>query len=149
MAKIKSLEKYLNRREKNIEAPRFFKKSALSEIGGWDPTLISGEDWDLSLRIQKLGKMGRIKKRIIHYEENSFLEDIKKKYYYALHIGKYAQKHPQEFKKQAGFARFSALFKNPKIIVANPLEFLALLILKLAQYTAYLTARYGSQKNTK
>ena len=141
LARVKSLEKKLTNRQETIEAPRFFNKKAIIKIGAYDENLISGEDWDLAIRVKKLGKISRVKKHIFHYEKGSYLADIKKKYYYARHISKYANKHPLEFKKQSGRKRFTNLFKNPRIIMENPFEFTGLLVLKTLQYLAYVTTQ--------
>ena len=141
LARIKSLEKTLSNKNSQIEAARFFKKSLVLKLGGYDENLISGEDWDLSIRAKTFGRFARIKSKIIHHENMSFWQDIKKKYYYAQNIQKYAKKHPEEFKKQAGYWRFFYLFKKPKIIYKNPNAFLGLILLKSAQYFAYLLAK--------
>lgn len=141
LSRVKSLEKRLTRRETVIEAARFFKKTDLLKMSGFDEDLISGEDWDLSIRMRKLGSLARVKSKIVHHEDKTFWQDVKKKYYYAKNIQKYAKKHPQEFEKQAGYWRFSSLFKKPKIIYDDPTAFLGLVFLKSAQYLAYLIAR--------
>lgn len=141
LSRIKSVEKMLTSRNSQIEAARFFKKSIFAKVGGYDQNLIAGEDWDLSIRAAKLGLFSRIYSKIIHHENMTFWQDIKKKYYYAQNIQKYAKKHPEEFKKQAGFWRFSNLFKKPKIIYADPAAFFGLIFLKSAQYLTYLLAK--------
>lgn len=141
LSKIKSLEKKLYQNVEELEAARFFRRKDLLKIGGFDKNLISGEDWDLTLRIKKIGKLSKIKSRILHYENQSILKDILKKYYYALHISKYAKKHPQEFKNQASIkTRIAILFKNPHLIRKHPWEFTGLLILKLLHSFAYYAA---------
>lgn len=145
LSRIKSLEKNLARGSVQIEAARFFRKSAVLKMGGYDKNLISGEDWDLSIRVSKLGPFCSIKSKIIHHENNTIWQDIQKKYYYAKSIQKYAKKHPEEFKKQAGFWRFFNLFKKPKIIYDNPAVFVGLLFLKSAQYLAYLLAKLNQK----
>ena len=141
LARAKALEKELTRGQKSIEAARFFRKKDLIKIGGYDEKLVSGEDWDLSWRIAKFGNFGHVRAKIYHFENHSILEELKKKYYYAKNIQRYTNKHPLLFKKQAGFGRFSMLFKNPKMILANPAKFAGLLILKSAQYLVYLLAK--------
>lgn len=141
LAKIKALEKDLYYGGQFIEAVRFFRSKDLVQIGGFDENLISGEDWDLSQRIKKLGSFAKISARIYHYEESSLISDIKKKYYYAQHIKKYAVKHPKFFKKQAGvFDRFLLLFSKPKLILKHPAEFVGLIFLKYLQFLAYIIA---------
>lgn len=140
LAKVKNLEKQLIAKE--LEAARFFKSHHFEKVGGYDQNLISGEDWDLSQRIQKLGKLKRIWSKIYHWEEESLIEDIRKKYYYAIHIQNYAKKHSAVFKKQASIAsRLDILFQRPKIISKHPLEYCALLLLKSVQFAAYVFAR--------
>ena len=146
LAKIKNLEKELYRDQGEIEAARFFRKKDLDKIGGYDDNLISGEDWDISIRTSKLGPLLRIKSKIIHNEEKTFWQDIKKKYYYAKNIERYAKKHPEEFKKQSGFFRFSNLFKKPAIIYHDPTVFAGLILLKSAQYFAYIISRWTKSK---
>ena len=142
LARLKSLEKKLTTSEELLEATRFFRKKDLEKIGGYDENMIAGEDWDLTARIRKLGKPGKIKAKICHHDTGSIITDIKKKYYYAKHIQKYAQKHHQAFKKQAGiFYRLPILFKKPRLIYNHPIEFLGLLLLKFAHYLAYLAAK--------
>ena len=141
LARAKALEKELTRGQRSIEAARFFRKKDLIKIGGYDEKLVSGEDWDLSWRITKFGNFGHVRAKIYHFENHSILEELKKKYYYAKNIQRYTNKHPRLFKKQAGFGRFSMLFKKPKMILANPVGFASLLVLKSTQYFVYLLAK--------
>lgn len=141
LSRIKSVEKNLTNKNTSIEAARFFNKSIVEKVGGYDENLISGEDWDISIRTNKIGPLLRIKSIIIHNEEKTFWEDIKKKYYYAKNIQGYAKKHPEEFKKQSGFFRFSNLFKKPTVVYYDPAAFFGLIFLKSAQYLAYLLAK--------
>lgn len=144
LAKIKLLEKELTTGINLIEAARAFRKKSLVQIGGWDEQLIAGEDWDLTQRIKNLGKIDRISAKIIHHENQSIVADLKKKYYYAQNIQEYQKKYPDLFSRQAGFERISAYLKRPNIIFASPVTFIGLLILKSAQYLAYLIAKVKS-----
>lgn len=137
LSRVKNLEKKIYRGKSEIEAPRFFRKKDLLKIGGYDENLISGEDWDLTLRIRGLGQFSKINSKIRHFENHSFWQDISKKYYYAKNIRNYAQKHPEEFSRQSGFNRILILFKNPKIIYKNLPEFFGLVLLKTGQFLAY------------
>jgi glycosyltransferase involved in cell wall biosynthesis len=143
LSKVKALEKKLYTGQEDVEAARFFKKKDLERIGGYDENLTAGEDWDLSQRAKRLGGIGRISAKILHHEDSSLVSDVKKKYYYAKQIHKYALKNPQDFKRLAGIGRFLMLFKKPKIILNQPIEFLGLLFLKLTHYLAYLVARFN------
>ncbi len=141
LAKIKALEKEIYK-DTQIEAARFFKKKDLLKIGGYDQSLIAAEDWDLTKRIKKLDKLETISAKIFHWETDSIILDLKKKYYYAKNIQRYAQKNPETFKKQASFeSRLKILLQKPKLIFRNPFTFLALLTLKFLQYTGYFLAK--------
>lgn len=146
LSRIKSVEKKLTDKNTSIEAARFFNKSTVEKVGGYDENLISGEDWDISIRTNTIGPLLRIRSKITHYEEKTFWEDIKKKYYYAKNIQRYAKKHPEEFKKQSGFFRFSNLFKKPAVVYYDPAAFVGLVLLKSAQYLAYVVSRWTKSK---
>ena len=151
----------------SVLAPRLIKKATLLKIGAFDEKLIAGEDWDLHERLTDVGanigiskspirrktlfirRKGSLIRRkgplIYNLEQNaSFASILKKKYYYAKNIKNYVQKHPGEFNIQAGFARFTTLFKQPKIILQNPSIFCGLIVLKFAQYLAYLLVKIKS-----
>lgn len=149
LAKIKALEKKMYKNTV-IEAPRFFKTANLQKIGGWDESLVAGEDWDLTQRIKKTGSLERTETKIYHWETNSLFSDLKKKYYYAQVVQRYAQKHPYTFKKQSSpKERLQILFKKPSLILKNPLSFSGLLCLKSLQYLIYLLAISQAQSKTK
>lgn len=142
LAKIKALEKKLYQDQPLIEAPRFFRTAKIKLIGGFDEDLVAGEEWDLGNRLGNLGNFAKVAAKIYHWESHSLIKDISKKYYYAKHIKKYAAKHQLAFRKQASILfRFSILFSKPKLILTSPAEFLGLLILKSAQYFAFLLAK--------
>ena len=140
-ARVKTLEKKIASKSPSLAAARFFRKKDLEKIGGYDQNLIAGEDWDLSQRMTKFGKLATVSSAIYHWEATSFSQDVCKKYYYAQNIQKYQDKHPESFKKQAGLNRLLALFQNPEVIFAQPAEFTGLIALKTAHYAAYLLAR--------
>lgn len=142
LARIKNLEKKLYQGQKELEAARFFRKSKLIKIGGYDPKLISGEDWDLSQRMAALGKIVKVRAKIIHHEDQDWWQDIKKKYYYSIHIQRYAHKHPVEFGKQASpLYRLKIALSKPAIVFAHPGDFFGLIFLKNLHFLAYLAAK--------
>ena len=68
-AQCKALEKSCYLGDDTIEAARFFKRSVFQGIGGYDPELEAGEDWDLNQRIMKAGRrIGRTNTFIKHNE---------------------------------------------------------------------------------
>lgn len=141
LSKIKALEKQIYKNTQ-LEAARFFKKSDLIKVGGFDERLIAGEDWDLSQRIKKIGFLKKKGGGIYHWEENSLFSDLKKKYYYARNIQKYTHKYPALSKNQLSVkSRLKILFKNPLFIAKNPHTFLALFVLKSFHFLIYLFSK--------
>ncbi len=73
-----------------MEAARFFRKEILEQVGGYNEDMVSGEDWDLSQRVEAEGKVLRIKSFIYHNEGRlSLIRTLKKKFYYAKKIATY------------------------------------------------------------
>jgi glycosyltransferase involved in cell wall biosynthesis len=87
-------------------AARFFYRSHFLALGGYDETLVAGEDWDLTQRFLKKGapiKMTR-KTYVYHHEPKaSLITLLKKEIYYIKHIGRYAKKQPTAFSYQGSF----------------------------------------------
>ncbi len=141
-SKIKKLEKRLYWNEKFIEAARFINRKTFRKIGGYNPQLIAGEDWDLHERLLSIGKITRIKTPLYH-QENSFIKELQKKIYYAKNIKPYALIHPVMFYKQSGMYRVKNIFRNKKLLLNNFPVSLSLLLVKLIEYLIFLLI-YGS-----
>lgn len=143
-SKCLNLEKQIYTNHQLILTPRFIKKSTFQKLGGFDENLIAAEDWDLAQRLTKNGyKIGFSKIPIYNLEDNSSLSSIiKKKYYYARNIKKYAQKHPKAFLSQANF--FSRLTNEDALakMAKDPVHAAGLLFLKSAQALAAIAAQF-------
>ena len=134
--RVKRLEKRMYWKEPDIEAARFFKKSVFKKINGYNESLIAGEDWDISLRAKKIGKIVRINS-ILYHQSNSFIKNLKSKVYYSRHILKYARVYPDIFTKQSGINRSNILLKNAKYLTEQPIEYIGLLISKMIEFITY------------
>lgn len=121
-----------------MEAARFFRKDAYIQAGGYDENMVSGEDWDLSQRIGKLGKIGRIDDFIFHNEGRiSLLKTIKKKFYYAQKFAKYAEKNKQNevMKSQTGIlSRYWLFLSHPIKLFRNPVVGIGMLFMKTCEF---------------
>lgn len=138
-AKVRALERNCYLGESAIEAARIFDKKAFFKCGGYDVNLVAAEDWDLTLRIKKIGKIGRIKAKITHHENRlSLISHLKKKYYYAQNIKLYTEKHPERFRAQSGVTRVRIFVKNSKKLVTKPFHGIGVLILKSLEYLVFL-----------
>lgn len=133
--RIKRLEKRIYWYDANIEAARFFKADIFKQVNGYNEKLIAGEDWDLTARIKKLGKISRLSTSLYH--QHSFWKEIKNKLYYAKHIKTYVQLHPDLFKHQSGFNRIKLFWNKRLLLLSDPVAGLGLLILKFFQLILY------------
>jgi len=132
-----------------MEAARFFKKEDYLKVGGYNESMVGGEDWDLSQRIEQFGKIGRIDQYIFHNEGHPKLYNIlKKKFYYAKNITKYldVNKSQQNIKKQTGISqRYKLFFSQPKKLFKNPILGLGMLFMKTCEFGfggfGYLTGK--------
>lgn len=121
-----------------MEAARFFRKDAYVQVGGYDEDMVSGEDWDLSQRIEKIGKIGRINEFIFHNEGKiSLWKTMQKKFYYAQKFQKYLSKNKAERKvgNQTGILmRYWLFFSRPVKLFKNPLLGVGMLFMKTCEF---------------
>lgn len=137
-AQCKKLEKSFYLGVSWMEAARFFRRETFTKVGGYATELISGEDWDLSQRIAKEGKIARVHEFIFHNEGKVvFYKTVKKKFYYAQKFAKYVAKNrnSKEVKKQVGIvARFHLFLSQPKKLFRRPILGLGLLFMKICEF---------------
>ncbi len=135
-SRMKQLEKRIYWNEPCIEAARFFEKKVFLKAGGYNENLISGEDWDLSYRISKIGKLARIDTPLFH-QETSLFRELKHKMYYTRHIGNYARLHPDQFRRQSGKFRIRLLYGKGKLFKESPFVFISVCLLKGCEFMLY------------
>jgi len=137
-AKCKKLERSFYVGVDWMEAARFFKKSIYLQAGGYDEELVSGEDWDLSRKVERLGGMGRINNFLFHNEGKiSLFKTIKKKFYYASEFVKYAEKNKDQdrTKKQKGIiSRYKLFLSRPRELFRDPILGLGMLFMKTCEF---------------
>lgn len=121
-----------------MEAARFFRRSDFVQAGGYDTALISGEDWELSQRMESIGRIARITSYIHHDEGRiSLTKTVRKKFYYALHFSRYAQSsHSKEkIKHQTGiFSRYWLFLSQPGRLFHNPIIGIGMLYMKTCEF---------------
>ena len=137
-AKCKKLERSFYVGVNWMEAARFFEKNTFLKAGGFDESMFGGEDWDLSQRIGKLGKIERIREFIYHNEgEISLTKTAKKKFYYSKHLERYAAK---EINKNSAslqlniLARYKLFFSRSKKLFKNPIVGIGMLFMKTCEF---------------
>jgi glycosyltransferase involved in cell wall biosynthesis len=135
-----------------IEAARFFPAAVYQKSGGYDEQLVSGEDWDLSRRAARLGRIRRVGSFIRHNEGRlSLWRTLRKKYYYAQHAKEYLRRHPVQSKmlSQSGpLERYRLFLSRPKQLFRNPAVGAGMLFMKTAEFT-FGAAGYLMGRNKK
>lgn len=137
-AKCKQLERSFYVGVPYMEAARFFRKDDFLELGGYDTKMVSGEDWDLSQRIESKGDLGRTESFIHHNEGHiSLFKTIKKKLYYAGLFASYAQdsNNKDRVNKQTNLlGRYALFLSQPKKLFHNPVLGLGMLFMKTCEF---------------
>lgn len=138
-AQCKKLERSFYVGTSYMEAARFLTKKNYENVGGYDEKMISGEDWDLSQRIEVLGKLSRISAYIYHNEGRiSLWKSIKKKYYYAQKFSSYKDASyntsPKINQQTSVLGRYKLFFSNPKKLFKNPFLGVAMLFMKTCEF---------------
>jgi len=98
-----------------IDGVRFIKKDKFLEVGGFDEKMYACEDWDLTKRINKTGKIDIIKAILFHNEAEFDLKKYwKKKKYYSgnmdVYIEKWGKDDPDVRKQFGVWYRFFGVF---------------------------------------
>lgn len=140
-AKCKTLEKSFYIGVDAVEAARFFRKVDFEVVGGYNELLTSGEDWDLSDRIEMRGPLARVDDLIYHNEGRiNLFQTIKKKYYYSQKAASYiseTESIPTAKKRRAGiFSRYGLFFRQPAKLFRNPLIGIGMLFMKTCEFGA-------------
>ena len=130
-----------------LDAARFIKKDIFIKESGFDERLFAGEDWDLDKRIKKYGKIGLIKSKFLHHEDESInLKDFLRKIRYysgnlSIYINKWG-KNDKDIKKQFGilYRYFIVFFENGKWqkLISHPILTFKMYWLKLLIGVSFL-----------
>jgi glycosyltransferase involved in cell wall biosynthesis len=135
-SKIRKFERDFYKYDELNVAARFFRKEVFEAIGGYNESLIAGEDYDLHNRLLKNGfKIGRIiTAQEIHIgEPKSLWEVAKKHYYYGKSIEKFIEANPRIWTKQFSPIRPSFI-KNWQEFMRNPTLTLGFIIYQIVRY---------------
>ncbi len=136
-AECKSLERETYIRNEMIEAARCFRRNALVTLGGYNPRLEAGEDWDLQVRAKTIGlSVGRTVSQIAHDEgEPTLLMMLRKKYFYGKLFGTYLATYPSEGLGQLNPFR-RVLAPTLATLPTDPVHGAGILILRALEFTA-------------
>ena len=134
-SKVRKLERDCYKDDELNIAARFFKKEIFKIVGGFNESLVAGEDYDFHNKLLEKGfKIGRIEAQEIHIgEPKSILEIAKKHYYYGKTIGEFMKTNPKRGLKQLSPIRPSFI-KNWKKFVKHPILTIGFIIYQLVRY---------------
>jgi glycosyltransferase involved in cell wall biosynthesis len=137
-AQCKRLERSFYVGVDGIEAARFFKRDVYMDVGGYDESMVSGEDWDLSRRVGEQGRIVRVDTFINHNEGRLNLwRTLKKKAYYARQAKHYLAKNAldsQLSKQVSPLKRYKLFFSKPGRLFERPLTGIGMLFMKTCEF---------------
>jgi glycosyltransferase involved in cell wall biosynthesis len=137
IAKIRKFEVDMYKYDLTHSSARFVRKSAYEKIGGFDPAITAGEDYDFQNKLNRAGfKTGFIDAEALHLGEPKKLWPHLKKYHdYGKDFVHYSTANKEESGSQLGFVR-SVYIKHWKQFVRQPLMALAFLSYNTLKYIA-------------
>jgi glycosyltransferase involved in cell wall biosynthesis len=135
--KCKALERSCYIGDDTIEAARFFEKDVFFGVGRFDEEITGQEDWDLQVRIAKVGfRIARINSFIRHNEGRlSLQKTMMKKRNYGKTLKIYTKKHPKEAGTQMTLIR-PAFIRNWKKLAKDPVHAIGMLVMKVCEFGA-------------
>lgn len=134
---VRAYERSMYLENKNVEAARFFSRPILEQLGGFNEELTGGEDWDLEIRAEQFGKIGRVTARIRHDEGHlRYLEACRKKGYYAKGYARFARTHG--IKTLISITVNRTYIKSPKVLLTG--KGIGLAALKFGEMVAILVS---------
>jgi glycosyltransferase involved in cell wall biosynthesis len=136
-AHVRALERSCYDNDDVVVAARFFDRGLIEEIGGYDPSIVGAEDWDVHQKIAAKGvHFQRTRTRIIHHEGRLSLSRLlRKKVYYGAAFNEFRRRYPEIFKK--AFVRTS-LLRNCHRFFKHPIHGIGVFFLKFCEGIALL-----------
>jgi glycosyltransferase involved in cell wall biosynthesis len=120
-------------------AARFIRTDLLRKIGGFDEELVAGEDYDVHVRLVRVGaRFGRVDRGEVHIGEPRTLREVwRKHWYYGRTLRPYVSKHGWLAVRQLSPAR-PAILRNWRSFVVEWRLIPAFVVYQLVKYSAGL-----------
>jgi glycosyltransferase involved in cell wall biosynthesis len=135
-ARVRKFERDMYESENLNVAVRFIRKDIFLSLGGFDPELIYGEDYDLHNRIIQNYEIGKVNAKEMHLGEyKTLLEIARKNYYYGRSANKFLRKNKGRGMKQVNPFR-KAYFRNFKKFGRNPVLASGFVVYQIVRYGA-------------
>jgi glycosyltransferase involved in cell wall biosynthesis len=131
-------------------AARFIRKDIFDKVGYFDESMVAAEDYDLHNRILAAGyKIGRISAKETHIgAPGTFMDVIKKHYYYGTTLPVFLAKNPKRGMKQLSPLR-PAYAKHWRLFFRHPVMTLGFLIYQVARYSSAIMGYAAVAAKTK
>jgi glycosyltransferase involved in cell wall biosynthesis len=137
-ARCRSFERNFYHGDSTVSAARFFRRSAFLAAGGYDESLLGGEDWDLSMRVCGSRPLAFARALIHHDEGHPRLRAlVLKKFYYARGYRRFARKHGREGARRLTPIR-PALLRNAGEMLRHPVLGTGVVVMKAAEVAGFL-----------
>jgi glycosyltransferase involved in cell wall biosynthesis len=136
ISRCKDLEKRCYVGDPIIESARVFRRRVFEDVGGYDGSLLFGEDWDIHCRVSDGFRIGRTESRVLHNTEAiALFEDLRKAYRYGRSLPNFLAKNHARTSEWLDPRRAFFIRKFPQL-AKEPVSALGLFILKHLEYSA-------------
>ena len=135
-SRVRKFERDMYASDELNVAVRFMRKDVFVDVGGFDPKLVAGEDYDLHNRVIAKYSIGKIDSKEIHLGEPRTLREIAQKhYYYGKTIALFLDKNKDRGMKQVSPLRMAYL-RNYKEFFKHPLLACGFVIYQIVRYSS-------------
>lgn len=137
-ARVKGLERDSYVESRLIAGVRFIRRDVLAAVGGFDETLVAGEDYDLDFRLRRAGyRIGSLTSAFEFHrgEPRSLTEVARKGFFYGRTIPRYIRKYPLRSLYQFLPIR-PAILRHWRDFARHPDLALGFLVHQAVKYTA-------------
>lgn len=135
IAKIRKFEVDMYKYDITHSSARFVKKDVYDAIGGFNPAITAGEDYDFQNKLNRQGyKTGYIDAEALHLgEPTHFFPHMKKYYEYGKDFRNYQSENKEEAAEQLAFGR-SVYIKNWRKFIQQPVLGLGFIFYNICKY---------------
>jgi glycosyltransferase involved in cell wall biosynthesis len=144
-AKVRKFERDMYDSDNLNVAVRFIRKDVFLDVGGFDVSMVAGEDYDLHNRILKKYTIGRIAAKEIHLGEPRTLGEVARKhYYYGKTINLFLAKNKERGIRQVSPLRM-AYIRNYKVFMSQPFMTLGFIVYQVVRYSSSILGLAASK----
>lgn len=136
IAKIRKFEVDMYKYDITHSSARFVKKAVYLKIGGFNPLITAGEDYDFQNKLNRANyTTGFIDAEALHRgEPTNILKHMMKYYEYGKDFSNYKKENKEESKEQLSFGR-SVYLRNWKKFIRHPLKAMGFIIYNFFKFS--------------